>query len=753
MKTSVSGWLLDLYEHPVDGLVLWLVEEDGRRRRLRQDFPVTFYVAGPAARLRDLWVYLKQQEIPANLSRTERRDLFRPEPATVLAVETANPAGQQCLFRRAAKAFPELTYYDVDIHVALRHAAIYGTFPLARLSVAPEGDAIREIETLDTPWEIDLEFPPLRILQIEPDCDPNHAAPVRLHLRMGGRSCVLPLEPEEALLNRLNYLLRREDPDLLLTAWGDTWLLPRLLEHSARLNLPLELNRESGRAVLQKPERSYYAYGHVIHRGQQVQLFGRWHIDIHNAVMYHDYGLEGVVESARMSALPVQAAARLSPGTGISSMQILTALRQGVLVPWRKQQPEDLRSVLDAMIADQGGLVYQPIIGLHHDVAEIDFVSMYPGIMARFNVSPETTGRQTAGAVRVPELGLWINRQTNGLVPQTLKPLLEKRITLKEKAAALPRWDPRRKSYKAQAAAHKWLLVTCFGYLGYKNARFGRIEAHQAVTAYSRECLLRAKEAAEEAGFTVLHLYVDGLWVYRPGCCTVGDVQPLLDKISERTGLSVALDGIYRWVAFLPSRLNEKTPVANRYFGVFQDGSIKARGIESRRRDTPPFIARAQAALLELLAQAPDVEALPQYLPRAQALAQEWMQKLWRGGVPLDELVVGQRLSRTLESYRAPSPAARAATQLAEIGKVTRPGQTVHFIYTLGLPGVHAWDLPSPPPAGKVDTPRYARLLQRAMETVLSVFTSAGIESRLPCEVLGVGNTPPEQKPRRLVLF
>jgi len=69
-------------------------------------------------------------------------------------------------------------------------------------------------------------------------------------------------------------------------------------------------------------------------------------------------------------------------------------------------------------------------------------------------------------------------------------------------------------------SAHKWLLVTCFGYLGYKNARFGRIEAHEAVTAYGRECLLRAKEAAEDLGGTVLHMYVDGLWVKKDGART-----------------------------------------------------------------------------------------------------------------------------------------------------------------------------------------------------------------------------------------
>ncbi len=54
--------------------------------------------------------------------------------------------------------------------------------------------------------------------------------------------------------------------------------------------------------------------------------------------------------------------------------------------------------------------------------------------------------------------------------------------------------------FKARQNALKWILVTCFGYLGYKNARFGRIEAHEAVTAFGRDKLLTAKEICEERG-------------------------------------------------------------------------------------------------------------------------------------------------------------------------------------------------------------------------------------------------------------
>lgn len=181
---------------------------------------------------------------------------------------------------------------------------------------------------------------------------------------------------------------------------------------------------------------------------------------------------------------------------------------------------------------DQGGLVYQPTVGLHRDVAEVDFISMYPSVMVHFNISPETIGPNVPEASLVPQLNMYIDQQHPGLVPRTLEPLLKKRIAMKYAQATLPKWDPRVKRYKMCSQAHKWLLVTCFGYLGYKNARFGRIEAHQAVTAYGREILIEAKEAAEDQDFEVLHMYVDGLWIRKPGAKVPADFQDVLNSIN-----------------------------------------------------------------------------------------------------------------------------------------------------------------------------------------------------------------------------
>jgi hypothetical protein len=53
-----TGWLLDLFEDPREGLVLYFIDEQGPRWRLWRPFPVTFYALGEDAQLRALWQHL-----------------------------------------------------------------------------------------------------------------------------------------------------------------------------------------------------------------------------------------------------------------------------------------------------------------------------------------------------------------------------------------------------------------------------------------------------------------------------------------------------------------------------------------------------------------------------------------------------------------------------------------------------------------------------------------------------------------------
>jgi DNA polymerase-2 len=308
-------------------------------------------------------------------------------------------------------------------------------------------------------------------------------------------------------------------------------------------------------------------------------------------------------------------------------------------------------------------------------------------------------------------------------VPETLAPLLEKRRRYKALVRSLPPGDPRRQAFQRRYSAHKWLLVTCFGYLGYKNARFGRIEAHEAVTAYGREVLLRAKEIVEARGFRVLHLYVDGLWIDRPGAAARPDYETLLAEIEQGTGLHIALEGVYRWLAFLPSRVEPRVTVANRYFGAFEDGTVKVRGIEARRHDTPAFIRQTQLGALEILADAPDAAAFRRLLPQAIAYARQRLLLLRAGRAPLDELIVTHNLSRRPEEFTVRTPAARVAAELTEAGVRLSPGEPLRFLFVPGPEKARAWDLIDAPLV--YDDEAYTVLLLRALE---SLFAPVGVD-------------------------
>lgn len=715
-----QGYLLDVYPDPARGHVsVWIMTDTGQRLHLYHHFPVSFYAKGPDIRLRALWKFLSQHAPGVSLARTARRELFSPAPQIVLEATVDQAFQLPEVFRQAVRACPDLEYYDADLPLSARYAARFDVFPLTHCRVRVDAqNQIETIESLESRWAIDPGLPPLRVLTLTPDIDPFHASPTRLHIQAARREWTCALRPERSLLVVLESLLRRYDPDLIVSDWGDTWLLPHLLELSQCFPGVLHLNRDADMAAQQKASRTYQAYGQVIHRGRQVHLHGRWHIDRRNAMMYHDHGLEGILEIARVSGLTVQVAARNSPGAGITAMEMITALRDKILVPYRRQQAETFKSAEDLIAADRGGLVAAPVVGLYEHVAEIDFVSMYPSIISKFNISPETMNGIGEDTFLVPGVHLTVSQEKPGLLPATISPLLNKRIAIKQQMAALDPRDCRYPAYRDRAVAIKWLLVVSFGYAGYRNAKFGRIEAHQGITAYAREVLLRAKEAAEKHGYDVLHMYVDCLWVQKAGHRQVADFQPLLETIAQVTGLPVALDGIFQWVAFLPSRKSSRLGVANRYFGVFQNGEIKMRGIETRRHDTPPFIAQVQREILTRMAHVTCAKDFPQVLPALVALLKHKIHQLHAGHIPLEQLVLRQRLTRQPAAYQTPSPAAKAVRQLAESGKAVEPGQYVQFVFSRGAAGVTAWDGNGTIDRRIIDYQRYERLLIKAAETV-----------------------------------
>jgi DNA polymerase-2 len=217
--------------------------------------------------------------------------------------------------------------------------------------------------------------------------------------------------------------------------------------------------------------------------------------------------------------------------------------------------------------------------------------------------------------------------------------------------------------------------------MGYKGARFGLIEAHESVTAWGRETLLRAKEIAEDAGFEMLHALTDSLWIKKEGV-TEEELSKLCETITGETGIEMSLEGMYRWLIFLPSKIKSTRPVAARFYGVFSEGSMKIRGLACRRRDTPQFIKKAQEEMLTVLSVAKNIEELRHRRQEARRIYESRLAEIESGQVDPRLLIIEQVLSREVEEYEVETRASLAARELIGDGVNVHPGEKIGYVIT-----------------------------------------------------------------------
>ncbi len=718
-----------------NGMEIWFRTAEGDNTTLFAPFRPSFVVAGRG--VRETAVRTAAGRWGCDVRKGEGVGFFsgRTVPAWTFAVPA--PFLLRPTVRKAERAFGAEALANADIAPEEQFAYATGLFPCSFAETeCTEDGTILEACVLDSPRDVVPPRPPLSwaFLRAEGTGHPAHGRTRPLAFSADGTTHILCWGDAEAFLREFLRLLEAADPDLLVTEYGDDHLLPRMLALAGRLRVPLPLGRTPcppGEAAGQRArlaqgernperggvrrtrERSYFSYGRVIFRAAGHTLSGRWHVDARNSFLFGETGLPGLMELCRLSGIPLQRLARSSPGTAISAMQVAAAISRGILVPYKKREPEGFKTGSELVVTDKGGLTYLPRPGLHENVGELDFASMYPSLMDRYNISPETVncrccappnvpaqsseagGPQAAGSpdgrgsrrakenapgLPVPEIGFHTCARRRGLIPAVLSPVLAKRQVLKERQRTA-KSDEERAFFRKRQTALKWILVVCFGFLGYKNARFGRIEAHEAVTAWGREKLLCAKEIAEREGFSFLHGLTDAVWVARDGAAEE-EYHRLAETITAETGMPIALEGVYRWLAFLPSKRNPSVAVPNRFVGAFANGEIKARGIAMRRSDVPPFVASLQQALLAEMAQAGDLSALRAMLPKLREAVEAAVAELREGRVPPEALAVARRLSRAPERYVASTVPAAVARELCGRGVTLRPGSKIRYLLT-----------------------------------------------------------------------
>ena len=721
-----EGWLFDVDELGPE-IALWIYTAGGMLVRLIDRFRAPVYVHGEQARLKTLARELDRRSIITGVRWRERQEFWSGKPVRVLELHITDSSLMPQLRKLAASHDHELTFYNCDIPAAQHYLYLKKLFPLCRLSCeADEANNVIAIEATDSPWEAVYRLPQMRIMKMRGERMRPPGDNSRIILECGEKQRTLYLRDGLHTLRAFTEFVERNDPDVILSERGDALLMPALLAVARKNKYEIMIDRDRvvTRRKIQTEGRTYFSYGRIIFKGPSYPLFGRWHIDCNNSFLQKETGLHGLVELSRLAKIPVQRMARTSPGSAMTSMEMDLAVNNGILVPWHKSEPESYKTALELLTVDKGGLVFQPPVGSFENIAEIDFASMYPSIMLRHNISPETVLCSCCDNSAVPEAGYNVCQKRRGLIPRTLEPLLERRRLYKKLKKESPD-EGLRDIYDSRQTAIKWMLVCCFGYLGYKNARFGRIEAHESVTAYGRDKLLKAKEMAEAAGFQVLHAITDSLWLKREGA-TEGAVLKLCDEITRETVVEMSLEGIYHWIEFLPSKVNENRPVAARYYGVFTDGRIKLRGLACRRSDTPQFIKEAQMEMLQIVAQAKTLEERARLTGEVHAVLQRHIAQLESGEVDPRKLILKRTLTKEIDDYSVTTRTAVAARQLRDAGIRINPGERVQYVIT----NARAKDKSARVQAGELELDRgydaqeYIKLLNAAAAEVLRAAAS-----------------------------
>ncbi|ACL16525.1 type B DNA-directed DNA polymerase [Methanosphaerula palustris] len=481
---------------------------------------------------------------------------------------------------------------------------------------------------------------------------------------------------EQTVLADLFGLIEAVDPDLLLFPNADIWM-ERVIAAAGRHGIRQTISRTERFATLDS--RSYWSYGRMYHRPKAMLPEGRVLIDTAQSFIYKEAGLEGILIAARLTGLPPNRTARCTPGTLISTYEVYEALTRGIAVPWQKTDADRVKSMGSLRAVDRGGMMFQPEPGVYGRTYQIDFTSLYPAIIVKHNLSPET--------VEHPEL--------QGFLATVLDPLLSMRIATKEQK----RCDP---TVTGVDAMLKWMLVTCFGYTGYRNAKFGRVDVHERITGISREVLIETKAIAEQLGFTVLHGIVDCLWVQGE------PIRALKLAVEEETGFRTEVE-TYDWLVFLQQK--DGSGAYNRYYGRLDDGSVKVRGIMMRRGDCPRYVAQMQQAVLGVMKKARSVLDLQALTGEAEGVYEQYRSGL--AHTKIADLLISRRISTVTYSRRCPEAGAVAGYRRA--GVQVAPGMTLQYVVRDAKKGLAdpVWE------AREMDHAYYISLLEKAWSELL----------------------------------
>jgi len=313
-----------------------------------------------------------------------------------------------------------------------------------------------------------------------------------------------------------------------------------------------------------------------------------------------------------------------------------------------------------------GGLVLNPKPGMHKDIAVIDFRSMYPNLMIKFNISPDTYTEVPVKDLNVaPEVGYGFRKSPDGFYKQALKSLVSARGDLVARLKGLSPVTTEHKLLEARQRAIKVITNAMYGYCGWVGARWYSKPVAEATAAWGRSVILRAIGLAKSAGLEVIYGDTDSIFLRNDPVKVV----KLLSDVGEEIGLEARPEKVYRKLMF--------TEAKKKYCGLLSSGEIDIVGLEAVRGDWAGVAKRAQTKLIEIILGEEDVD-------KATAFIRRYVAQVLKGDVPKGDLVIWKTLTKPTEEYEVKAPHVEAAKIMKEKGWQPNVGDKIGYVVVKG---------------------------------------------------------------------
>jgi DNA polymerase elongation subunit (family B) len=106
----------------------------------------------------------------------------------------------------------------------------------------------------------------------------------------------------------------------------------------------------------------------------------------------HDTSIVELIEKARFSYLPLKFSSKYGMMRLIDSRIMFELLQRNYVIPTKKsvsKSHEQIRTLEDIVETDKAGMIISPDVGLHENVAVLDYDNEYANLIINHNISYE----------------------------------------------------------------------------------------------------------------------------------------------------------------------------------------------------------------------------------------------------------------------------------------------------------------------------------------------------------------------------